>query len=82
LGKGSNLHEVVIPFAGSFPNSSPPGQGGVSAENFTTQQCVFLRLRTSLCCLWLDTNLTEQSICCKYFNRIFVFLSVFNYSCE
>jgi hypothetical protein len=43
LGKGSNLHEVVIPFAGSFPNSSPPGQGGVSAENFTTQQCVFLR---------------------------------------
>jgi len=29
----------------------------------------------------LDTNLTDQSILCKYFNNIFVFLSDFNYSC-
>ena len=41
LGKGSNLHGVVSAPGAHFPNSPPPGQGGVSAWNFTTQQVLF-----------------------------------------
>jgi hypothetical protein len=56
-----------------FPKSSPPRQGGVSA-NFTTLQCIcfsILIIRLALFDLLYKTNVKHRAIRCKYFNKIF-----------
>jgi hypothetical protein len=56
-----------------FPKSSPPRQGGVSA-NFTTLQCIFVFNFKHPACpfvLLYRTNVKHTAIHCKYFNKLF-----------